>query len=237
MPGVPLPNESALLQRAKGGDVVARDKIALHYLEAAKLACRHHARLKGLDRADADSEAFPTLLQAIASYDSSRGASFATWIAKCAKGTITDVDREFDRQGQARHGKLAALPPGFRLPAHEDPPITRADEERRHERSVAEKIESLRGSYFRKWLTQRKGVDPVDQKIARMLWVPELVEIDAPGYSDWLKAASAITAVQRTLSQAEIAAKLKLSPATVSERRAAIILKLTGKTEDELLSS
>jgi RNA polymerase sigma factor (sigma-70 family) len=223
------------LRQAKAGDTTARDKIALHYLKAAERACRHHARKKGLDQDDADSEAFPTILQAINSYDASHGASFETWIAKCARGTITNLDRELDRQGQARRGKLEALPSGFRLPVHEDPPITRADEERRHERRVAAKIEDLRGAYFQTWLNQRKGVDPIDQKIARMLWVPEWVKIDAPGYSDWLKAAGATAARQITLSQAEIAAKLKLSPATVSERRAAIILKLTGKTEAELL--
>jgi RNA polymerase sigma factor (sigma-70 family) len=235
---MPLDNEAEVLRRAKAGDKHARDHLAVHYFEQAKRACRKHASDKGLDRDDADSEAYPTILKAIDSYDGASGVPFEAWISVCARGVITEVDREFERQSQTRFGKLKPVPEGTRLPPDEPPRpnLTAADKEGRREAYVAARIEGLRGPYFQSWLAQRKGVDPIDQKIARMLWVPEWVEIEDTGYSEWMKAAGAIAMNQRTLTQAEIAAKLKMSVAAVSKRRAAIIKELTGKSEAELVS-
>jgi DNA-directed RNA polymerase specialized sigma24 family protein len=221
---MPLDNEAEILRRAKAGDKPARDKIAVRYFEQAKRACRKHASDKGLDRDDADSAAYPAILKAIDSYDGH--VPFEPWISVCARGVITEVDREFERQSQPRCGrKLKPLPAGTRLPPDEPPrrDLTAADKEGQREANVAARIDSLRGTYLRSWLNQRKGVDPINQKIARLLWVT--------------CAPMEIGALVRTHTQAEVAAKLKMSVAAVSKRRAAIIKELTGKSEAELFPS
>jgi hypothetical protein len=64
-----------------------------------------------LDDADADSEAYETILKAIETYDPAGGASFATWLGMCARGSITRASRESQRQGQIpRPSKSRATP-------------------------------------------------------------------------------------------------------------------------------
>jgi len=64
-----LEEERDLTRRAKRGDLDARNQLMTVYFEAARAGCRHHARLKGLDRDDAESEAYFALEEAIFGFD------------------------------------------------------------------------------------------------------------------------------------------------------------------------
>ena len=98
-------DERALIKSARGGDVGARNRLMECYYEAAKASCRRHARAKGLDQDDADSEVFFAIAEAIQGYDLRRRVPFRAYLDQRARGAVTWADREIQKQDLRTLGK------------------------------------------------------------------------------------------------------------------------------------
>src|SRR5437762_2615208 len=89
--------ERALIKDARAGHLGARNRLMEIYYEAARASCRRHGRAKGLDQADADSEAFFAIAEAIDGYDLRRSVPFKAYLDQRARGAVTWADRELQK--------------------------------------------------------------------------------------------------------------------------------------------
>jgi DNA-directed RNA polymerase specialized sigma24 family protein len=233
--------EGELLRRAQAGDEAALDEVVERWYEVAVAFCRTQALRKGLDVAEGESVAYDALLEAIDTYKPEKRVPFKTWIGHKARGVVTTAHREWQRQTGAEAepqrqtgaeaephedllGQLGAVVRVKRYYRDRDPDWPpkppEISEAERHEMRIYAGIAFLCGGpRGYSWMHQRKGVDPDDQKLAKMLWTEY-----RPDNQRW-----------RPLTRAEAATELGWDRAKVDRRVARIVKELTGKTEDEIL--
>jgi hypothetical protein len=217
-------DEAPLIQRAQKGDKSASDKIVMRYFQHAKRACRLHASLKGIgDKSEADSAAYEVLLAAMKDFRADAGASFVTFLGVKAKAVMMELARKAALDAKLAR-ELTLEGEDFETASGVPDRSGCRSNRSRTDSGTAERIAALRGPEFLdRWLGRRKGVDPINQDIARMLWRDNApVELGEP---------------IRHYTIAEVADELHLSTDTILARRAKIIVELTGKSEEQLLAA
>jgi RNA polymerase sigma factor (sigma-70 family) len=99
--------ECELIRSAQRGDRAARDRLLRAFYSFAVKAARQHARRKGIDPDDAESEAGLAIIPAIGRFDPARGMRFSTYLAQRLRGTATEIARR-ERGGSTEHELVSA---------------------------------------------------------------------------------------------------------------------------------